>query len=238
MVRIIACLILGLTLGACAQTTTHNLLVSSNSGSARPEVIVVSEFSFSPDVVLLDRGFAAQLKRKMRNIPPEQVREHLAARVSHEIVATMVRTLREAGLEARQGREDVLTPEQVALVVKGKVRSVDQGNRTRRNIVGFGAGKSQVVADVVVMHHAQRAEKEALAFVVEAASGRRPGAIVMGPVGAAGGAAVAVASAGAGMASEKLSADVEAEARRVGQTAARRIITFATEQGWLAKPGA
>jgi hypothetical protein len=40
------------------------------------------------------------------------------------------------------------------------------------------------------------------------------------------------------VASEKLSADVEAEARRLGQAAARRIIDFAAEQGWPPKPGA
>lgn len=238
MSRVVAGLVLALLLGACAQTTIQNTPVTGTSGMARPATIVVSSFAFSSDTVLLDRGFAAQLRRKMGRLSPEQLREQLAARVSREIASAALTAFRDAGFEARHGGEEAVAPERPALLVTGNVRTVDQGNRTRRNLIGFGAGKSQVVADVVVTHFTQGTKREALSFVVEAESGRRPGAIATGPAGAARGAAVAAASAGAGMASDKLSADVEAEARRIGRAAARRVLDFATEQGWPAKPGA
>lgn len=233
MTRLFAVFVLALMLSACGQTTIHNTSSMSTASLARPETVVVSDFGFSPDVVLLDKGFTAQLQRKMGKASPEQIRKELAARVSREIVTAMVTTLREAGLAAREGGEEAVVADQPALVVTGKVRTIDQGNRTRRKVIGFGAGKSEVVADVSVMYHSQGAQKDVLTFTAEAGSGRRPGMAATAPLGAAAGAAAVV-----GVASEKLSADVEAEARRLGQAAARRIIAVSNEHGWLAKPGA
>jgi hypothetical protein len=94
-------------------------------------------------------------------------------------------------------------------------------------------GQSKVVADVVATHNFRGTMKDALVFVAETGSAPRPGAAL----GAARGAAIAAAGAVGGAAMDKLSADVQAGARRLGQTAGRRIIAFANEQGWLPKPG-
>lgn len=223
-------------LAACGQTSIQGISSILTPGLARPEAIVVSDFSFSPDVVLLDRGFAAQLQRRLGKVPPEKLREQLAARVSQEIVGSMVTTLREAGLPARDGGDETLLADQPALVVSGKVRAIDQGNRTRRNVVGLGVGKSEVAADVAVTHVSPSGKKEVLTFAAEAESSMRPGEAVTAPVTAARGAAAIAATVGSGALSEKLSADVEAHARRLGQAAARRIIAYAVEQGWRPKP--
>ena len=235
MLRLLGGIAIAFALAACGQTSIQGISSMLTPGLARPEAVVVSDFDFSPDVVLLDRGFVAQLQRRMGKAPPEKIREELAARVSREIVSSMVATLREAGLPARAGGDETLIADQSALVVTGKVRSIDQGNRTQRNVVGLGVGKSEVAADVVVAHLSPSGKKEVLTFAAEAESGVRPGAAVTAPVTAARGVAAVAVAAGSGAASEKLSADVEAHARRLGQTAARRIIAYATEQGWLAK---
>ncbi len=226
-----------LVLAACGQTSMQGISSILSPGLARPAAVVVSDFSFSPDVVLLDRGFSAQLQRRLGKVPPEKIREQLAARVSQEIVSSMVGTLQDAGFPARKGGDETLLADQPALVVDGKVRAIDQGNRTRRNVVGLGAGKSEVAADVVVTHLSASGKKEVLTFAAEAESGMRPGAAVTAPLSAARGAAAVAATAGGGAISEKLSADVEAGARRLGQAAARRIIAYAAEQGWQPKPG-
>jgi hypothetical protein len=221
MLRGVAGVVVALMLGACGQTTLQNGPFAPGS-AARPETVIVADFAFSPDLVLQDRGFAAQLQRRMGKVTPEEMREQIARRVNHEIVTAMVETLREAGLDAGEGGEAAVVAEKAVLVVTGKVRTTDQGNRTQR-----GAGKSGLVADVAVTHQYFGAKKEALVFVAEAGSAPRPGGAVRAP------AVPAVAGAGP----EKLSADVQAGARRLGQAAARRIITFAAEQGWVAKSG-
>ncbi|MEX1084200.1 MAG: hypothetical protein WEC82_07760, partial [Xanthobacteraceae bacterium] len=103
MRRAISGLVFALFLGACGQTGIQNMSSMFVSGLARPEMIVVSDFEISPDVVLLDKGFAAQIQRRLGKLPPEQMREQLAARVNQEIVVSMVMTLTEAGFAAREG---------------------------------------------------------------------------------------------------------------------------------------
>ncbi len=234
MTRFAFCLGLLLALGACAQTNVQTGSSAFGLGLARPHQVVVADFAFSSDVVVLDRGFTARLERKIGAIPTYERKQRTVERVNDEIVATIVSTLRAAGLEAQPGSEETLTIDQPTLVVSGRLRAVDQGNRTQRNAIGFGAGHSGVVADMAVAHYSSSGKKPILTFTAEAQSGRRPGAAATAPIAAARGAAAAANAAGGAM-SERLSADVEAQARRLGRAAGDKIVAYAKEQGWLTK---
>jgi hypothetical protein len=153
--------------------------------------------------------------------------------VNDEIVGTIVTTLREAGLEAQAGSEEGLSLADDAVIVTGRLRAVDEGNSTQRRLIGFGAGRSGVVADMTVSHVSGGAKKQLLTFTTEAESRRRPGAIIAAPIGAATSVAVSAAAAVGGVAAEKLSADVQAQARSLGHAAGERIVAYAKERGWL-----
>jgi hypothetical protein len=185
-------------------------------------------------VVALDRGFTARLSRKLGELPPDQRKQRTAERVNDEIVATIVSTLREAGLEAQAGSEEGLSLSDDAVIVSGRLRAIDEGNSTQRHLIGFGAGRSGVVADMALTHVGNGAKKELLSFTAEAESRRRPGAIVTAPISAATSVAVSAASAVGGVAAEKLSADVQAQARSLGHAAGERIVAYAKEREWLA----
>ena len=58
-------------------------------------------------------------------------------------------------------------------------------NSIQRRLIGFGAGRSGVVADMALTHLANGAKKELLTFTAEADSRRHPGALVAAPIGAA-----------------------------------------------------
>jgi hypothetical protein len=49
-------------------------------------------------------------------------------------------------------------------------------------------------------------------------------------------AAISAVTSVGGAAVEKLSADVEAQARSLGRAAAEKIVEYAKQQGWLEKP--
>jgi hypothetical protein len=117
------------------------------------------------------------------------------------------------------------------------VTEINEGNRMRRNVIGFGAGKSQVSADVTVSMADTSGRKQLMMFRAEADSGRRPGAVATAPVSAARGAAAVGAAAGAAssVVSEKLRADVEALAKNLGDAIADKVIDYAVSQGWIAK---
>lgn len=225
-----------LALAGCAQTSVTSTQTIFGGSLPRPKTVVVTDFVFSSDVVALDRGFTARLSRKLGEIPPHERKQRTAERVNDEIVATIVATLRENGLEARPGSEDTLTLSDEALIVGGRLRSIDQGNRTRRNVIGFGAGRSNVTADMTVQYFSAAGKKPLMSFTAEAQSNRRPGAVATAPIGIASSAAITAVAAAGGVASEKLSADVEAQARALGHAAAAKIIAYAREQGWLATP--
>lgn len=222
-----------LVLTGCANTNVSGTQSVAASGLRAPKTVVVSDFVFSSDVVALDRGFTARLSRKLGEIPPHERKQKTAERVNDEIVATIVATLREAGMDAKVGSEESLTLSDDALIVTGRLRAVDEGNRTQRNVIGFGAGQSGVVADMQLSHFSGSGKKQLLSFTAEAQSRRRPGAVVTAPIGAATSAAIAGITAAGGVASEKLSADVEAQARSLGRAAGEKIVAYAREQGWI-----
>lgn len=222
-----------LALAGCANTSVTGFNSGGSSGLPAPKSVVVSDLAFSSDVVALDRGFTARLTRKLGEIPPHERKQKTAERVNDEIVATIVATVREAGLDARIGSEESLSLSDDAVVVTGRLRAIDEGNRTERNVIGFGAGRSGVVADMALTHISSAGKKPLMNFTAEAQSRRRPGAVATAPVAAASGAAIAAITAAGGVASEKLSADVEAQARSLGRAAGEKIVAYAREQGWL-----
>lgn len=222
-----------LALAGCTNTSITGTSTTFGGSEPKPKAVVVTDLAFSPDVVALDRGFTARLTRKLGNLTPDERKLRTAKRVDAEIVATIVATLREAGLEARPGNEETLTLNDDVVVVGGRLRAIDEGNVTRRRLIGFGAGHSGVVADVTVTHFSGAGKKQLLSFTAESQSGKRPGAVVTAPISAASSAAITAITVAGGVASEKLSADVQAQARSLGRAAADKILAYARTQGWI-----
>jgi hypothetical protein len=217
-----------LALAGCASTGAGNF-AGFGGTSSRPRTIIVSDFVFSSDVVALDRGFTARLTRKIGTFPPHERRQRTAERVNDEIVATIVVALREAGLDAQPGSEEGLSLSDDALVVTGRLRAVDESNQAQRKEAGFGTGRSGVVADMTASRVSGGGKRQVLSFTAAAQGGKRAAS------GKAENAAIAAVTVQGG-ASEKLSADVEAQARAIGHAAAEKIVAYAKEQGWLTKP--
>jgi len=227
LTSILVCLA-ALALAGC-NTTTSGTVSSFGGKTAKPRTIVVTDFAFASEVVTLDRGFTARLSRKIGEIPPHERKQRTIERVNDEIVATIVATLRAGGLEAKPGSEETLSLSDTALVVSGRLRAGDDS--AKRDAIGFGPGRSGVVADMTVASFSGSGRKTVLTFAAETPSGRRPAA----RGGTANNAAIAAVTAEGGTA-EKLSADVEAQARTLGREAGEKILAYAKEQGWLDKP--
>lgn len=223
-----------LALAGCAQSATPGTQMLFGGTPPKPKTVVVTDFAWSSEVVAIDRGFTARLDRKIGSYPTFERKTRTVARVNDEIVATIIASLREAGLEAQPGDEDTLTLADSAMVVKGALRA--SGN-AKADQIGFGAGRSGVIADMTVSYVSGSGKKPLLSFAAEAPAGRGPG----GPTGKA---AVAFnAAIAAALAAEKsdpatLSPDVEAQARKLGRAVAEKIVAFAKEKGWLEKPEA
>ena len=220
-------------LGGC---TIYTGGLQTGGAEPKPKIVLVSDFTFSSDVVAIDRGYTARLERKVGTYPTHERRPRTTDRVNDEIVATIVASLREAGLEAQPGAEDAVTLNQSALVVSGGLRPGEPITAKNKNSFGFGAGRGHVVAVVNVSLFSSGSKRQVLTFDVEPAAARREPA--MPPkVAAAHNAEIAGIVASAGSPNERLSPDVEAAARRFGRAIADRVLVYAKEQGWLSPPG-
>ncbi len=214
-----------LLLAGCMQTT------ASGTGGPRPKTIVVTDFAFSPEVVALDRGYTARLERKIGSFPTHERKPRTVERVNDEIVASIVASLREAGLDAQPGSEEGLSLGDDAIVVSGRLRAADLATLAKKkDQIGFGPGRGGVVADMTVSKISSFGKKQLIAFNVDAKGGAKGPA---GKAAAANNAAIAAALSDEKAAPEKLSSEVEAPARKMGRAAGEKLVAFAREQGWL-----
>lgn len=212
-----------LMLAGCANTSIGGL---SGGSVDRPKSIVVGDLVFSPEVAAVDRSYTARLQRKIGNFPTHERKQRTLERVNDEIIAAMVVTLREAGLEAQPGSEEGLTLNDDAVVVNGKLHAADANAKPEH--IGFGPGRSGVVAEITLSHLSGGGKKQLVSFAAEGA--KKPGATP-----AARNAAIMAVVAAAGSPAERLSPDIEAQARSIGRAAGEKIVAFAREQGWIEK---
>ena len=211
-------------------------LQSGLSGAApKPKIVLVSDFAFAPEVVAIDRGYTARLERKVGAYPAYQRRQRTSERVNDEIVATIIVSLRESGLDAQPGGEDTLTADQSALVVAGSLRPAEAVTDKNKNSFGFGPGRGHVVAVMNASLFSPAGRHELQTFNVQPAAAKREPPVPP-KVAAARNASIASVVAALGSPGERLSPDVEATARRLGRAAAERVIVLAKEQGWIGAP--
>jgi hypothetical protein len=196
-----------------------------------PKTVVVTDFVMSSDLLVLDRGYTARLERKSGGLMTQDRKPRTIARVNDEIVASVIATLREAGLEARPGTEESLTLSDNALVVDGRLHPGEPGSVGKKPI-GFAVGHDGVVADMTLSLFSSRGKQSLLSFSADAKGAGKP---PTGKLAAARNADIAAALKDEDSGQEKLSPDVETQARRIGRAVGDRIVAYAKEKGWLGK---
>src|ERR1041385_1480716 len=143
------------------------------SGLSKPRTVVVSDFTFAPEVAVIDRGYTARLERKIGPYPTHERGQRTSARVNDEIVAAIVVHLREGGLDARPGGEDTLTLDQTALVLAGSLRPAEPVTDKTKNSFGFGPGRGRVVAAMNATLFSSAGRRELQSFNVGPLAARR-----------------------------------------------------------------
>jgi hypothetical protein len=217
-----------LALAGCADTGS---MQGFGGAAGRPKTVLVSDFLLSSDLAVIDRGYTARLERKVGGFPTHERKPRTIARVNDEIVASIIATVREAGLDAQPGSEDALKLSDDVLLVDGRLRPSDPAAVAKNKPVVFGSGR--VTAEMSVSAFSGRGKKQLLTFSADAKDAGKP---LTGKPAAARNAAIAEALAAQKSPPEKLSADVEGQARRLGRAVGEKIVAYAKGQGWLEKP--
>jgi len=196
----------------------------------KPDKILIYNFTVSPDVVAMDESAAARLQRRRlqrREPDADSSTEALAKQVQAAFAKTLVSELQKTAMPAERAPADDAAMPAHTLIVHGEFTTINQGNKTKRMMIGFGRGASDVQAQVTVSLTTDAPPVVLSEFNLKSKSGKKPGAAATMGVGS-----VAVGAAAGGVGDRK--AGVEADASRMAKAVAKQITEGMISQKWIA----
>jgi Domain of unknown function (DUF4410) len=223
-------------LAACSHARVQTTEAYLGRPVSRPDRVLVSYFSIDPEQVRLDQGVSARIMRAASDQPLDAQQLQAARDTQTALAERLVDRLTTYGLPARIATTN--DGRGTELLIQGQIVSIDQGNRTRRVLIGLGAGKSTVSAAAQIYYLAGATPPRFMtAFEAQADSGHMPGAAETMGAGAAAqrvGTSAALTGATHAGAETRHTSDT-AEADRLADEIALRIGQLAVDQGWIAK---
>jgi hypothetical protein len=245
----IAWIVAGMAAALHAQNAAKKLLVGDTKVDViakyqgdplpKPEKVLVDNFDVPPDVVSIDESPAARVHRRRAAAEAASSPEAVARQVQAAFSKALVRELQQASMPAAAIAGADTPPPPRSLLVKGEFTAINQGNKTKRVLIGFGKGASDVQAHVTVSLATEREPVVLLEFNAKSQSGKKPGAAATVGAGAATLGTVSAPSAAAGVGAGGVldqAATVEADASRMAKTVAKQIAELMTSQPWAPAP--
>lgn len=230
-------LTLCLLLVGCAQSQVTTMDEVAVSGLPRPQQVLIYNFAVTPQDIQQNSSIFAKLSRDVSSETPTEEEIQLGHEVADALADEL--TAKIAALGLNPVRADNSTPlRSGSILITGHFVKIDEGNRLRRNIIGFGAGQSSVDSDVQVLAPSSSGVRELASFSAHADSGKMPGAAVMGPAGAAAGAGTAavVASNVAVSGIKSYRSASAQQAQQLADKISERLAEYFSRQGWLYMP--
>ncbi len=186
---------------------------------AKPAMVYVADFELGAQTIKPEEGplTGSRIRGITDNLRGKPGDPAARARQIVNLMAdSLVNQLTKAGFKACrvQGSMPVSTQ---GWLVRGLFTEVDEGNRVRRAMIGFGEGQTDIQVITVVDDLSQGTPKPLYQVATDATSGSTPGAaptLVLGPYGAA---------ARFVMAGKDLEKNVKQTAAQIAQRMAKRV---------------
>jgi len=192
-------------------------------------MIYVADFSFSADDVSAQSAIGARLFDLVKGTKPTEQELDIGDAVAQTLSDELVSGLRALGLPAQRApAQEASGTGLITLRIEGQFLKVEEGNRLRRIVIGFGAGQSMVNTQVQVYETTPAGHVLVLQFTTHSRSSLKPG---VAEAGAAGAVAAGV-SAGVGAGTE-FTQSVEADARRTAHLIVSHLGSLAYQRGWI-----
>jgi Domain of unknown function (DUF4410) len=195
---------------ACARVSTENVQMRE-PGLPRPQLVVVHDYAVTREDVRVDSGIGARLERMQQGTPDEQERLRVSHAVASALTTNLVQELRKIEMRAEAASMAPAIPGPT-LSVEGQILSIDEGNKTRRMMIGLGAGASEVRTLTQVYQVKDGAHDLVEDFYTTAKS--------------------AAVATGVGLATERQQT-AEADVKHAAREIARTMAKFFVEQGWI-----
>ncbi|MBN3762075.1 DUF4410 domain-containing protein [Burkholderia sp. Ac-20365] len=123
------------------------------AGNATAPVVYVSDFELDAANITPDQSRLSRARRLAGDLSPLHLTQQDPQKKARQLVAqmsdTLVADLKREGIDARRLPGDAPSPAQ-GWLVRGVFVSVDEGNRVRRAVVGFGAGQGRIELAIAI----------------------------------------------------------------------------------------
>jgi hypothetical protein len=188
-----ACLMsIAIALGGCASATATIQSQAVPLQQTRPNAIVVYPFSVDPSDVTLNQSIIQRAYRNMSGENQDSQQTRIARDTAENVCLEIINALQQKGWNASCLERGTPAVGNNILVVEGEFTDINEGNRLRRLVIGFGAGASTLDTNVSLYQRSGADYQKLLDFTTHADSGKMPGAAVTGGAGAAAGAGAGV----------------------------------------------
>jgi hypothetical protein len=229
--RIASCLLALVVLTSCTSTEVSDRERYEGPPLARPDRIIIHDFTADPAEVPANSQFAAQLAAAPPSTPEQA---ELSRKVGAEIAKDLVADLQGMGLPAVLA-EGQPPPQVDDIVIRGYFVSVDEGSATERVLLGFGAGDAEVHAAVEGYQMTAQGLRPLGRGQIRSGGGHMPGMVLPVAVVAATANPIGLIVGGAIKATGEATgaATIEGTAKRTASAIAEQLREAAQRQGWI-----
>lgn len=227
-------MLLALVIAGCAGASATQQFQSAPVETSRPTQIVVYPFAVNPDEITLNQSFLQRVYRNYSGVDQSAQQTQIAHQTAENVCQQIASALVQKGYNTVCQNRGVPAAGDNILVVDGQFTDINEGNRLRRLVIGFGAGASTLDTSVQVFQRTSDTSNQVLDFTTHADSGQMPGAAIMGPAGAAaGGSAAVIVGANAAVGGAKsYTSSTGYLADKTASQIVDSITTYFAQHGW------
>ncbi len=234
-------ILLTLAAAGCAGATATTQTLTAPLVQSRPSAIVVYPFAADPSDITLNQSIIQRAYRQMSSENADAQQTKLARDTAENVCLEIVNALQQEGWTASCLERGTPPPGDNVLVLDGEFTDINEGNRLRRLVIGFGAGASTLDTNVSMYQKTNGGYQKLLDFTTHADSGKMPGAAVTGGAGAAAGAGAGViigANAALG-AAKGYNSSTSQLGDKTGKEVIDQLNGYFSQHGWTQnQPGA
>ena len=200
----------------------------------KPDKVLIQDFAVPAKQVTTDESIAGELHRDVmlrHGVDEDSSPEVLAQQVQAAFAKTLAGELKKANIQTVNIPSQKTSSAEGAvdgsnLVVTGEFVAINEGDETKRIMIGFGRGASDIKTHVTVSSVTQGHPTVVLELNLSSESGKKPGALATMGVGS-----LAVGAAAGGVSDRK--SKVEADASRMAKLVAKQLEAFMADQKWI-----
>lgn len=230
----VAVLALAFLAAAGCRASTRDV-VEHGVPQARPQLIIVHDFTSSPGEARLDSGVVSRIGQRRQvaqGTPLSEQQAQLQQKMTRLMTERLVEEIRKLGFPAESAAQ-VGAVDGPTLSIEGQFLALDEGNRAKRLLVGFGAGASEVRVAVQLFEGGPGGRRPLEDFSMTARSLAKPGFVPVAGIGAAAGAAIELLGLSMGTGLLAGPQDVESSTKKGAVEITKQLARLLAQHGWI-----